>query len=449
MSYIGNQPTSTAFVTDTFSGNGTTTAFTMSVAPAGTTSLLVAITGVVQDPSAYSVTGTTLTFSSAPPSGTGNISVRYLGIPASGVTTTAYRTVTEFTATAGQTTFTPPSYTVGYLNVYRNGVLLGSADYTATNGTTVVLAAAASAGDLVTTESFYVSSVLNALPTSGGTLNGNLNVIGDETVTGNTYLATSSGNVGVGTTSPSYKLHVYEGGGVLVRPTASGSTNQVDWHAANAGTDMFMGCDNSSGSITGTAYGGYLYNQGNTPITFHTNSTRQMTIAADGTITGTKGNLQLISGTAVASTSGTAIDFTNIPSWVKRITIMFGGVSISGSAHLLVQAGVSSTPTTSGYNSTSSYATASASSTGGASSTAGFIMYIGVATYNFSGHIVLTNVSGNLWVSSGLIANSTTTPYTGQQAGNVTLGGTLGMVRITTSNGTDTFDAGSINIMYE
>lgn len=157
---------------------------------------------------------------------------------------------------------------------------------------------------------------------------------------------------------------------------------------------------------------------------------------------------KLTSGTAV-SASGTSVNFTDIPLWVKRITIMLGGVSLSGTAHLLVQAGVSSTPTTSGYNSTSSYALASGSASGGVSSTAGFIMYVAIATYNFSGHIVLTNVSGNLWVSSGLIANSTTTPYTGQQAGNVTLGGTLGMVRITTSNGTDTFDAGTINIIYE
>lgn len=171
MSYIGNQPTSVAFLTDSFSGNGTTTVFTMSVAPATTSSILVAITGVVQDPSTYAVSGTTLTFSAAPPSGTGNISVRYLGIPASGVTTTAYRTVTEFTATAGQTSFSVPSYTVGYINVYRNGVLLGSADYTATNGTTVVLAAGATAGDLVTTEGFYVSSVLNAIPATAGAVN--------------------------------------------------------------------------------------------------------------------------------------------------------------------------------------------------------------------------------------------------------------------------------------
>lgn len=170
MSYIGNQPYQVAFVTDTFSGTGSTTAFTMSVAPANTSSVLVAITGVLQDPSTYSVSGTTLTFSAAPPSGTSNISARYLGIPASGVTTTAYRTVTEFTATAGQTTFTPPSYTVGFINVYRNGARLGSADYTATNGTTVVLASGATVGDLVTVESFLVSSVLNAIPATAGSV---------------------------------------------------------------------------------------------------------------------------------------------------------------------------------------------------------------------------------------------------------------------------------------
>lgn len=171
MSYIGNQPTQVAFQTDTFSGTGAATAFTMSVAPAGTTSMLVAVTGVVQDPSTYSVVGTTLTFSAAPPTGTNNISVRYLGIPASGVTTTAYRTVTNFTATNAQTTFSVPSYTVGYIDVYRNGVRLAAADYTATNGTTVVLANAATTGDSVVTESFYVSSVLNAIPATAGAVN--------------------------------------------------------------------------------------------------------------------------------------------------------------------------------------------------------------------------------------------------------------------------------------
>lgn len=179
MPYIGQSPTQVAFVTDSFSGNGSTTAFTMSVAPANTAAVLVAVSGVLQNPSTYSVSGLTLTFSQAPPTGTANISVRYLGIPASGITTTAYRTLTEFTATAAQTTFTPPSYTVGFISVYRNGVLLGSADYTATNGTTVVLASGATSGDLVTVESFLVSSVLNAIPATTGSV-------------GTTYLANNS-----------------------------------------------------------------------------------------------------------------------------------------------------------------------------------------------------------------------------------------------------------------
>jgi hypothetical protein len=191
MSYIGNAPISAAFLTDTFSGTGSQTAYTMTVAPANTSSIIVAVTGVLQDPSTYSVSGTTLTFSAAPPSGTSNISVRYLGIPASGVTTTAYRTVTEFTATSGQTSFSTPSYTVGYIDVYRNGVMLGTADFTATTGTTVVLASGATTGDLIRTESFYVSSVLNAIPNSPASV-GSTNIVSGVTLTTPTLTGTTT-----------------------------------------------------------------------------------------------------------------------------------------------------------------------------------------------------------------------------------------------------------------
>lgn len=84
MAYIGNQPSTVSFLTNSFSGNGSTTAFTLSVAPATTSSILVAVSGVLQDPSTYTVSGTTLTFTGAPPSGSSNISVRFLGIPATG-----------------------------------------------------------------------------------------------------------------------------------------------------------------------------------------------------------------------------------------------------------------------------------------------------------------------------------------------------------------------------
>jgi hypothetical protein len=192
MAFIGNQPFTAAFLTDTFSGTGSQTAYTMTVAPANTSSIIVAVTGVLQDPSTYSVSGTTLTFSAAPPSGTSNISVRYLGIPASGVTTTAYRTVTNFTATAGQTSFSVPSYTVGYIDVYRNGVRLVSTDYTATTGTTVVLNNACTSGDSVVTESFLVSSVLNAIPNSPASV-GTSNIVSGVTLTSPTLVTPALG----------------------------------------------------------------------------------------------------------------------------------------------------------------------------------------------------------------------------------------------------------------
>ena len=238
MSYIGNQPISTAFQVDTFSGNGSTVAFTMSVAPANTSSILVAVTGVVQDPSTYSVSGTTLTFSAAPPSGTSNISVRYLGIPASGVTTTAYRTVTNFTATAGQTTFSTPSYTVGYIDVYRNGVRLAAADYTATTGTTVVLASAASAGDSVVTESFYVSSVLNAIPATNNSVQQTYLASG---VAGTGPIFTAYGSSGAFQSIPNNTATKVAFSNILTDTNSNFSTSNYRFTPSVAGYYLFTG----------------------------------------------------------------------------------------------------------------------------------------------------------------------------------------------------------------
>jgi hypothetical protein len=159
--------------------------------------------------------------------------------------------------------------------------------------------------------------------------------------------------------------------------------------------------------------------------------------------TGAYGQLQ--SATAQASTSGTSINFTSIPSWVKRITVMFDGVSTNGTSNLQVQIGAGSV-TSSGYN---SGAIQLSSSGQGAVSTTGFLFTgSNSAASSHYGSIVLVLISGNTWESSGNLWN-TASVINLSSGGSIALGGTLDRVRITTVNGTDTFDAGSINILYE
>jgi len=244
MSYIGNSPISVAFLTDTFSGTGSQVAYTMTVAPANTSSIIVAITGVLQDPSTYSVSGTTLTFSTAPPSGTSNISVRYLGIPASGVTTTAYRTVTNTTATAGQTSFTIPSYTVGYVDVYRNGVYLPTSDYTATTGTTVVLTNAATVGDTITTISFYVSSVLNAIQQYNGSST-------NQTLTSPTMTSPALGTPASGVMTNVTSVPAAQLTGSRAIPASTMPAGSVLQVVQTAKTDTFSSTSTSFADITG------------------------------------------------------------------------------------------------------------------------------------------------------------------------------------------------------
>jgi hypothetical protein len=157
----------------------------------------------------------------------------------------------------------------------------------------------------------------------------------------------------------------------------------------------------------------------------------------------------VISGTAVASTSGTSIDFTGIPSWVKRITVMFNGVSTSGSSGWILQIGAGSVDATS-YTSHAIY---TGVSTGGSSTTTGYVIVpalAGVGTNIYTGTNVLTNISSNTWVQSNAASLAQEAQlYAIIGAGSKTLSGTLDRIRITTINGTDTFDAGSINILYE
>jgi hypothetical protein len=141
--------------------------------------------------------------------------------------------------------------------------------------------------------------------------------------------------------------------------------------------------------------------------------------------------------------SGTAIDFTGIPSWTRRITVILNQVSTNGSSSLLVQIGAGSI-STSGYSSSGGTFNYSAG-TAGATSTAGFCIH-NLAAYSLVGHMTITLVSGTSWVSSYVCRSG----ESGSGGGvSPALSGALDRIRITTVNGTDAFDAGSVNIMYE
>lgn len=172
---------------------------------------------------------------------------------------------------------------------------------------------------------------------------------------------------------------------------------------------------------------------------------------ANGSVTRAKTGESLINlATLQAATSGTTKDFTGIPSTARRVVILFNGVSSTGANDILIQLGVGTTPTTTGYQnsqSTLSYPSGIVNTT----STAGIPIFNNLGSYVFTGRIVLEllDSTANTWIVSGHLMSTVTTIGIVVSGGVITLSGSLGMVRLTTTTGTPTFDAGSVNISWE
>lgn len=150
--------------------------------------------------------------------------------------------------------------------------------------------------------------------------------------------------------------------------------------------------------------------------------------------------------TQQASTSGTSIDFTSIPAGTKRITIMFNGVSTNGASELLIQIGDSGGVETSGYLGSGANIGSGAAT---ATYTAGFGMVTAAGTLR-NGSIVLSlmNAATFLWTCFGATGRSDS-GIVDLVSGSKSLSAELDRIRITTAGGSDTFDAGNINISYE
>ena len=233
-----------------------------------------------------------------------------------------------------------------------------------------------------------------------------------------------------GNSSSAAKVRLYE--------DSDNGTNYIDLLApASVASDRTITLPDATTTLVGTDATQTLTNK---TLTSPTITGANMSSMASSVIT---------SGTAQASTSGTSIDFTGIPSWVKKITVMFSGVSTNGTSIIQIQLGDSGGIENTGYLGSGCYV--QTSTTAANSITSGFVASNNVAaTTIIHGFAVISLVdsSANKWSFSSNMARSDFASVI-LGAGSKSLSGTLDRVRITTVNGTDTFDAGSINILYE
>lgn len=242
------------------------------------------------------------------------------------------------------------------------------------------------------------------------------------------------------------------------QPWIDTSTNPATWYIRNAANTGWITIGTidattfSTGGVTAIANGGTGQTTATAALTALLPSqagNAGKALVTDGSLAGWgSSGFQATLATAVASTSGTSIDFTGIPSWAKRITVMLSGVSTNGTSGVLIQLGTSSGIENTGYTSSAYY-----DGGAGATSTAGFIIdsTTSVAAATRFGALQVALVASNAWVAGGVITglNNASGRVSNSCAGGKTVAATLDRVRITTVGGTDTFDGGTINIMYE
>jgi hypothetical protein len=216
-------------------------------------------------------------------------------------------------------------------------------------------------------------------------------------------------------------------------------------NSTNGGTAISTDTSGTLNIVTGSGSGANAITiDASQVVTIPGNLTVSGTLTASGGVSGS-----IASGTSV-SASGTSVDFTSLPTGVKRITIMFNGISTNGSSNILVQLGDSGGVENTSYIAISAYS-GGTNLAAGTNATTGFAVNVGASSATtFYGSMTLCLQTGTTWVASHTFGIAQGAAYFSVHGGGTkALSATLDRVRITTVNGTDTFDAGSINIFYE
>jgi hypothetical protein len=349
------------------------------------------------------------------------------------------------------------------INVYLNGVLQTiTTQYTFANATTVEFVTAPSNGAEVLLDRSTDDTALQATFFPGSSIKADdLNFNFDQVL----YLAQETANSAANQSTAGLQTQITAATNTANNAITTANTANATANAANTTANGIAGTANTAlttaqaaettaNAIAGTA--NTALSNSSTAVTTANNAVTTANAAlplAGGTMTGVityaTAQPRLVRGTSVATTSGTSIDFTGIPSWVKRVTVMLNGVSLTNFASqansILVQLGDSGGVENSSYTQGSGYVGATA---GIYTRTDGF--HVGAwntGANTVQGMMQIANHNGNLWCASGVLYHSS--GFTVMTAGSKTLSGTLDRISITTGGGTDTFDAGSINILYE
>jgi hypothetical protein len=362
----------------------------------------------------------------------------------------------------------------GSIQAYDNGnpspLILNGAGGNVGIGTTSPVSRLHVNGSATVSSQANVAAKIGSAATSDlllGSLNGNSPFVASEgaypllffTNANECLRITSAGRFGLGTTTPEGSFDVALAapsatiGNIRISPSSPG---QARYHLYNGGATaewLFGQANSTSHDFTfsksvGGSESEYLRigTSGQIGIGGANYGTSGQVLTSNGsgaspswtTVTA------LTAGTAVSAT-GTAVDFTGIPSSAKRITVMIDAVSTDATATLAIQLGDSGGIETSGYTGGLAWTGPSTGSSGSAST---FPLAIGAASDTVSGHAVITKVSGNTWVLSSTVArdNDYLVFISGGSKG---LSATLDRIRITTTGGTASFDGGTVNILYE
>ena len=380
-------------------------------------------------------------------------------VAANAMTITLNPTVLDFrSTTAGSGSVNTVAIPVAISTVISSGSTAGTTS--AVQSDIVVAAIDTSSTTTFSGTASFATNVMTVTVASSGTLKAGDTITSSGVAAGTYITSFGTGTGGTGT----YNLSTSPGT-ITAQAVTAKSPSELAWCNLAGGLDL-----SESGTISTTAEGGA--GAADSATTWYSTTARSnLSYRVLGIVRSTQatagswatspsliqgmggnayalvGNENLRLGISQATTSGTSIDYTSIPSWVKRITLMFIGVSTNGASLPRIQLGSGSVQT-SGYTSISNR-TNSANNSNITTSTSGFDLLTGsVATVTMYGSMVFTLSGSNTWVCCGILGDPVSLTST-QTTGSVALSGSLDRLRLTTANGTDAYDAGAINIIYE